>query len=244
MNFNTHIVTGQFVRISQTPASLGARMAAQLIDWVIEFVWLFAAIWMLGEFEKIITRDGIVLIVYLLLVFIPVIGYSLLWELFNHGQTPGKWLMKLRVVNVDGSSPSLGSLVMRWMLWIADGPMVGFLGIFVMLISRNHQRFGDMAAGTMVIRLASYHKIQVSLDEFDHLSPDYRPYYPQAAELSLEQVNLITQGLDADSSDPRVAALADKVRQVLAIAHVRETSKRDFLSRIVRDYQYYALQDV
>lgn len=244
MNFNTHIVTGQFVRISQTPASLGARMAAQLIDWVIEFVWLFAMVWLLTEIDDILKEHTVMLVFYLLLVFVPVIGYSLLWELFNHGQTPGKWLMKLRVVNVDGSSPSLGSLVMRWMLWIADGPTLGFLGIFVMLINRNHQRFGDMAAGTMVIRLASYHKIQVSLDEFDHLSPDYRPYYPQAAELSLEQVNLITQGLDADSNDPRVAALADKVRQVLAITHVRETSRHDFLSRIVRDYQYYALQDL
>ena len=244
MNFNTHIVTGQFVRISQTPASLGARMAAQLIDWVIEFVWLFAMVWLLTEIDDILKEHTVMLVFYLLLVFVPAIGYSLLWELFNHGQTPGKWLMKLRVVNVDGSSPSLGSLVMRWMLWIADGPTLGFLGIFVMLINRNHQRFGDMAAGTMVIRLASYHKIQVSLDEFDHLSPDYRPYYPQAAELSLEQVNLITQGLDADSNDPRVAALADKVRQVLAITHVRETSRHDFLSRIVRDYQYYALQDL
>ncbi|MBQ4206576.1 MAG: RDD family protein, partial [Bacteroidales bacterium] len=108
MAFTSHIVTGQFVRINQAPASLGERMAAQFIDWVIEFVWVFAMIWLMTELEKIIFNNTIFLILYLILLFVPVIFYSLLWELFNHGQTPGKRLMKLRVVNVDGSSPSLG----------------------------------------------------------------------------------------------------------------------------------------
>ena len=242
MAFTSHIVTGQFVRINQAPASLGERMAAQLIDWGIEFVWVFSMIWLLTELEKTITDNRILLIVYLLILFVPVIFYSLLWELFNHGQTPGKQIMKLRVVNVDGSSPSLGSLIMRWLLWIVDGPSLGFLGIFVMLITRNHQRFGDMAAGTMVIKLASYNKISVTLDEFDHLSPDYKPHYPQAGDLSLEQVNLINQALKANSDEAHVVALADKVRQVLAIAHVREPNSYEFLNRMVRDYQYYALE--
>ena len=239
-----HIVTGQFVRINQTPASLGHRMAAQLIDWGIELVWLFAGLWLISIIEKVVSNFIITRMAYVLLLFVPIIFYSLLWELLNHGQTPGKLLIKLRVVKTDGSSPSLGALVMRWLLWIADGPTLGFLGIFVMLVTRNHQRFGDMAAGTMVIKLASYNKISVTLDEFDHLSPDYKPFYPQAADLSLEQVNLITQTLKAEPTDPHVMALADKVRQVLGIAHVRETKSYDFLERMVRDYQFYALQEV
>ena len=77
-----------------------------------------------------------------------------------------------------------------------------------------------------------------------HLSPDYRPVYPQAADLSLEQVNLITQALEGGADNPHVNALADKVRDVLAINHVRESGNYDFLQRVVRDYQYYALQEV
>jgi uncharacterized RDD family membrane protein YckC len=244
MEHTPHIVTGQFVRINQTPASLGHRMAAQLIDWGIELVWLFAGLWLISIIEKVVSNFIITRMAYVLLLFVPIIFYSLLWELLNHGQTPGKQLIKLRVVKTDGSSPSLGALVMRWLLWIADGPTLGFLGIFVMLVTRNHQRFGDMAAGTMVIKLASYNKISVTLDEFDHLSPDYKPFYPQAADLSLEQVNLITQTLKGEPTDPHVMALADKVRQVLGIAHVRETKSYDFLERMVRDYQFYALQEV
>ena len=244
MERTPHIVTGQFVRINQTPASLGHRMAAQLIDWGIELVWLFAGLWLIGIIEDVVSNSIMTRMAYVVLLFVPIIFYSLLWELSNHGQTPGKRLMKLRVVKTDGSSPSLGALIMRWMLWIADGPTLGFLGIFVMLVTRNHQRFGDMAAGTMVIKLASYNKISVTLDEFDHLSPDYKPFYPQAADLSLEQVNLITQALKSHPADPHVVALADKVRQVLAITHVRETNSYDFLERVARDYQFYALQEV
>lgn len=244
MERTPHIVTGQFVRINQTPASLGHRMAAQLIDWGIELVWLFAGLWLIGIIEDVVSNSIMTRMAYVVLLFVPIIFYSLLWELLNHGQTPGKQLIKLRVVKTDGSSPSLGALVMRWLLWIADGPTLGFLGIFVMLVTRNHQRFGDMAAGTMVIKLASYNKISVTLDEFDHLSPDYKPFYPQVADLSLEQVNLITQALKGHPADPHVAALADKVRQVLAITHVRETNSYDFLERVARDYQFYALQEV
>lgn len=244
MERTPHIVTGQFVRINQTPASLGHRMAAQLIDWGIELVWLFAGLWLIGIIEDVVSNIIMTRMAYVVLLFVPIIFYSLLWELLNHGQTPGKQLIKLRVVKTDGSSPSLGALVMRWLLWIADGPTLGFLGIFVMLVTRNHQRFGDMAAGTMVIKLASYNKISVTLDEFDHLSPDYKPFYPQAADLSLEQVNLITQALKGHPADPHVVALADKVRQVLAITHVRETNSYDFLERLARDYQFYALQEV
>lgn len=244
MNRTPHIVTGQFVCINQTPASLGHRMAAQLIDWGIELVWIFAALWLIGNIDDVVDHTIIKDAAYILLLFIPIMFYSLLWELLNHGQTPGKRLIKLRVVKTDGSMPSLGALIMRWLLWIADGPTMGFLGIFVMLVTRNHQRFGDMAAGTMVIKLGSYNKISVTLDEFDHLSPDYKPFYPQAADLSLEQVNLITQTLKAAPDDPHVIALGEKVRQVLGITHVRETSNYDFLERIARDYQYYALQEV
>ena len=244
MNRTPHIVTGQFVRINQTPASLGHRMAAQLIDWGIELVWLFAGLWLIGIIEDVVSNIIMTRMAYVVLLFVPIIFYSLLWVLLNHGQTPGKQLIKLRVVKTDGSSPSLGALVMRWLLWIADGPTLGFLGIFIMLVTRNHQRFGDMAAGTMVIKLGSYNKISVTLDEFDHLSPDYKPFYPQAADLSLEQVNLITQTLKAAPDDPHVIALGEKVRQVLGITHVRETSNYDFLERIARDYQYYALQEV
>ena len=83
-------------------------------------------------------------------------------ELFNHGQSLGKMAMKIRVVKKDGTSPSIGDFFMRWLLQIIDMGF-SFIGALVILLTKNSQRLGDLAAGTMVIRLNDYRKIQVSL---------------------------------------------------------------------------------
>lgn len=73
---------------------------------------------------------------------------------------------------------------------------------------------GDLAAGTMVIKEKNYRKIHVSLDEFDYLTKDYRPTYPQASDLSLEQINVITRTLQSGKKDRtrHIASLAKKCR--------------------------------
>lgn len=105
--------------------------------------------------------------------------------------------MSIRVVKADGSTPSIGSYLLRWLLFPIDVPVTGGLGVLVILLTKNSQRMGDLAAGTMVIKDKNYRKIHVSLDEFDYLTKDYCPTYPQAADLSLEQVNVITRTLQS-----------------------------------------------
>ena len=144
----------------------------------------------------------------------------------------------------DGTVPSLSSYLLRWVLWLVDGPLLSFLGVVVILINKHNQRIGDIAAGTMVIRIDSFSRLQVSLDEFQHLSRNYRPVYPQAADLSLEQVNSLSKAMQLDDNDPRIATLAEKVREVLGIQTVHERSDVSFLWQLVRDYQYFALEEI
>lgn len=232
-----NIVTGQYVRIEQTPGSVGERMLAQLMDWVIQAAYIALNIFLIDQLK---LSPGVLTII--LVVVLPVLFYCPLCELFAGGQTFGKWVMKLRVVMADGSKPSLSACMLRWLMMIVDGPLLSYCGVLVMLVSRHNQRFGDMAAGTLVVKLRSYHKIQVSLDEYDYLTRNYRPSYPQAADLSLEQVDVITRTLEGDVPE-RISALAQKVQSVLHVTK-RETIDEFFLRRIVRDYQYYALEEV
>ena len=232
------IITGQYVKISQTPASIGERMAAQLIDWVVMAAYLVLTIY-LADF-----LTDLDLHLHPVIILLPAFFYTLLCEILAGGQTLGKRIMKLRVVMKDGSAPPISSYLLRWLLWIVDGPTLSFLGVLIILINRHNQRIGDIAAGTMVVRLNSYTRLQVSLDEFSHLSRDYHPTYPQAADLSLEQVNLLSKTLELPDDDPRVSALAEKVRQTLGIHTVQERSDISFLWRLVRDSQYYALEEI
>ena len=235
----TGILTAQYVRIHQPVASIGDRMLAQMVDWLVllaytVFMWRFITLARLDSLWPSL----------ILLVF-PPLFYTLLMELLNRGQTIGKMLLHIRVVSLDGSQPTMGSILLRWLLWIVDGPTLSFLGVLVAIFSPRTQRLGDLAAGTVVIKLQDYRRLQVSLDEFDYLSQGYTPRYPSAADLSLEQIEVIRRTLTTPTADQpqRLQALADKVSRRLAVAP-QESSPAQFLERVVRDYQYYALEEV
>ena len=238
------IITGQFVRISQTPASIGERMLALIIDYIFLFVYVVGFSIALS-YLKIHAYSGFSFFFLFVIVYLPVLCYSLLCEVFNRGQSLGKRLLNLRVVKADGSTPSLSSYLLRWLLFPIDLPLTGGLGVIVILLTKNHQRLGDLAAGTIVIKEKNYRKIQVSLDEYDYLTKDYHPVYPPAADLSLEQVNVINKTLSSGSKDRarRIRLLADKVRTLLSIKQV-EGSDEKFLQTLLRDYQYYALEEI
>ena len=169
------IITGQFVRISQTPASIGERLMALIIDYFLIGLYILSTITLLS---KLSLPSGFSLFFFLCVVYLPILGYSFLCEMFNHGQSFGKKLINIRVVKVDGSTPSIGSYLLRWLLFPIDGPITSGLGLLVILLNKNNQRLGDLAAGTMVIKEKNYRKIHVSLDEFDYLTQNYHPVYP------------------------------------------------------------------
>ena len=226
------IITGQFVRISQTPASIGERLMALIIDYFLIGLYILSTITLLS---KLSLPSGFRLFFFLCIVYLPILGYSFLCEMFNHGQSFGKKLINIRVVKVDGSTPSIGSYLLRWILFPIDGPITSGLGLLVILLNKNNQRLGDLAAGTMVIKEKNYRKIHVSLGEFDYLTQN----------LSLEQVNVITRTLESSEKDRarRVTALAKKVQELLSVTP-RDGNQEKFLQTVLRDYQYYALEEI
>ena len=216
------IITGQYVRLQPTVASVGDRILAQILDWIVLFAYVMLAIIIAAD---IIKTEWY----YIITIGVIPLFYTLLMEIFNQGQSVGKMIMNMQVVKLDGSRPTLGSYLMRWLLFMIDGPMTSYMGLIVMVLTRNNQRLGDLAAGTVVIKKQKYKKIQISLDEYD----------------SLEQIDIITRTLSIHQSDfaVRTAKLASKVREKLNIER-KETDDVAFLRRIVRDYQYYALEEI
>lgn len=234
------IITGQFVHITQSPASIGERLIAIAIDYTIIIIYLFSTITLI---QRMYLPGDFQAIIYIFIINLPTLFYFFLCETFNHGQSLGKRLMNIRVVKVDGSTPGISSYLLRWLLLPIDGLLTGGLGLLSILLTKNNQRIGDLAAGTMVIKEKNYRKIHVSLDEFDYLTKDYHPIYPQAADLTLEQINVITRTLETNHREQkqRIASLAKKIQEMLSVVSRNQTDK-DFLQTILRDYQYYALE--
>ena len=81
------------------------------------------------------------------------IGYGIFLEWSWRGQTIGKKLFRLRVVDVEGMRLQFNQIVTRNLLRFIDSlPMFYLVGGLACWLNRNGQRLGDLAANTIVIR--------------------------------------------------------------------------------------------
>jgi len=82
--------------------------------------------------------------------------YGMVLEGFWNGQTVGKRVMGLRVVDDRGLALRPGQVVVRNLLRLVDSlPVFYLVGGVSMGLTRHCQRLGDLAAGTVVVRRAS-----------------------------------------------------------------------------------------
>jgi uncharacterized RDD family membrane protein YckC len=149
-------VTG--VDLALPIAGAGARCYAFVVDWLIRTI-LFTA-WY-----------GVAALIYngrwsltaplnpdprwFIFVVAPAAGtyflYHLVLEIALHGRTPGKRLAGIHIVARDGSSPSIGALLIRNVFRLVDSlPLFYGVGLVATLVTKDHVRVGDMAAGTLL----------------------------------------------------------------------------------------------
>ena len=89
---------------------------------------------------------------YVLVIFAWTLLYFVLFEGLANGRTPGKRWLRLRVVSVRGERISLFAAIVRNLVRFVDFLPSGFLlGMICMLLTKQDQRLGDLAAGTMVV---------------------------------------------------------------------------------------------
>ena len=80
------IITGQFVRISQTPASIGERLLALVIDYSLIVIYLYSVTTLI---VKLHLSSGVGTVFFLCLVYLPVLLYQLP-TLSRDSTAPGK----------------------------------------------------------------------------------------------------------------------------------------------------------
>lgn len=145
------IRTPEGVEFAYQLASPIARSMAWVIDAMIIVGLAMFAIWLLmfGLFTVGVLAVG----VYLIALFLIQFGYAIVLEWFWNGQTVGKKLFKLRVIDGQGLQLRFHQIVVRNLLRLIDGfPFLYFVGGIVTALNRHCQRLGDMAADTVVIR--------------------------------------------------------------------------------------------
>ena len=248
----SNITTDQFVQIQQTPAALTSRIGAALIDYTLITIYFIILIPMNAYIMTPLGGDSFSKYIIFAYTMIGVF-YQFLFETFYRGQTIGKIAFRIRVVNKDGSNPTMGSLLLRHLFRLIDYGVSG-IGIFVILFTKNNQRIGDLAASTIVIHEGSYKQMRVTLDEFAYTSKDYTPVYQEARNLSFGQAELIRRLLSTYNPNKpltntknieaikQMDILTGKVCKLLNIEKPSKKSSYDFLTTVLHDYQHIALE--
>jgi uncharacterized RDD family membrane protein YckC len=97
--------------------------------------------------------SGLAVAAVIVTVFLVQFGYDVLFETLAAGRTPGKRWTGLRVVKMGGTPVTFLPSALRNILRIVDSlPGFYLVGILFVMFTRNNQRLGDLAAGTIVVR--------------------------------------------------------------------------------------------
>lgn len=232
------IQTTQNVVLSFAPASVGDRILAHVIDWIIFIAWFLIFALVHSSMGSFLSSGKIGMVFFFVIMLLPVMLYDLLFEVFMNGQSLGKRAMNIRVLALDGTPPTLGAYIMRWMFRLVDTGIFGsMVALIVAAVNGKGQRVGDIAAGTVVVKL----KQIVSLKQLNQEKnqENYVPMFLEASLLSDRDVVTIRAVLKKAKDENNrllVWEAAQKVKQVIGVQSDIDDMK--FLQQVLQDHTY------
>jgi len=150
-----HIATPEGVDLELTLAGLGSRIAAAVLDQLIKSVASIGLLLLFALFASTIRGIAVAIAAGVLIfsVFALQFAYDVLFEVLGGGKTVGKRAAGTRVILASGAPVDFRSSTIRNLLRLVDSTLTGnVLGVVMILATSKHQRLGDLAAGTVVIR--------------------------------------------------------------------------------------------
>ncbi len=228
-------VTNQNIEIDLELGSLGERIVAFILDLLIIICFVIGMSTLVSQMD---IGDWIQYLFY-----IPIMFYSISFEYFGNGQTPGKRALNIKVVKLDGSTPTINSYLLRWLFRIIDiylYPVMFAPAVISIIATKNGQRIGDVVAGTTVIKLRNIGAAQAFKT---NVKEDHNVTFSAVKMLKDDQIELIKKALKMRKegyNQEGVSVLAEKIKSKLHIDSDLPDIK--FLYTIVADYEYLANQ--
>ena len=143
------IITPEAVVLEFRAAGLATRTLAKLIDLVLQAVVMGILLFIALAGFQVSGSQTALTIAWSLILFVSVLLLPALTEWFTGGRTPGKIVLGLRVVTVEGGPTTFRHALVRGLLQLIELPLG--VAVVVALANPRSQRLGDLAAGTFVI---------------------------------------------------------------------------------------------
>ncbi|MGI8775873.1 MAG: RDD family protein [Acidimicrobiales bacterium] len=148
------MVTPEAVALELPPANVGSRLFGLALDWLV--ISVAGGLLSFGFFAAargVHLATGWVIAAFVLLYGALIFGYPVACETLWRGRTVGKAAMGLRVVTVEGAPVRFRHAAIRAALGLVElGLTGGAVAVLSILVTRRHQRLGDLVAGTLVLR--------------------------------------------------------------------------------------------
>jgi uncharacterized RDD family membrane protein YckC len=228
-------------------AGIGSRFLAMLLDTLIHWVLFIAGIFALAAMEKYVPSKALFgwIPVSWLPALIILFLFCLSWGYFAFfealwGKTPGKRVAGIRVIKDSGRAlnayEAIGRNLMRAIEGVPLFPITMIIGVVTMMITRRHQRIGDLVAGSIVVH--------------DKRNDDIRPDWtasnektlasPELAKIAPEELVLIEtylqrrDSLDFAVRDATALKIASRITAKSGIERPADQSLDEFLENIAK----------
>lgn len=241
-------------------APLGKRALAYFVDVMVGVVYVLLL--RLTILETAVDFEGLLDVSQFFLIVLPLFFYHFVSEMLMNGQSAGKKIVGIRVVNKNGNAASISQYLLRWILSLPNvlfAPVAGYLiwyspwlsfvalGILALpdiicyAVTKSGQRIGDLAANTVVVN--TRHSMDIEQTIFREVSTDtgYQPKYPEVMRLTDKDINSLRNLLkqkrtkDLDTYTHRVA---ERIETVLKISN-NSGDAYHFFEELLTDYNYY-----
>ena len=187
-----------------------------------------------------------------IIIITPGYLYPLICEMTLNGQTLGKKLLGIQVVNENGGRPSFSQILIRFLLnpmsfifisivfyqpFLLWSILSLVVDVVIAVTNKNFQRTGDLLAHTILIKPNASGSVHDTV--FMEVAENYRPSFPQIMQLSDRDINAVKQILDTavKNGDFQLAAMAtEKIKNHLKIES--SLSPFEFLEIVMKDYNY------
>jgi uncharacterized RDD family membrane protein YckC len=204
-----------------------AGPVTRFLAWAVDIACLMVLGLVLGSLLGVFGLLGADLAraLMLLLYFVVQVGYGIALEWRWRGQTVGKRLLRLRVMDAQGLRLQFSQIVIRNLLRFVDFlPAFYLVGGVACLVNRRSQRLGDLAANTIVVRHPRTVEPDLeplfagkynSLREYPHLVARLHQRVPPAEAQAALQAVLRRDEFDPDARLDLFAEMATHFRSVV-----------------------------
>jgi uncharacterized RDD family membrane protein YckC len=221
------IDTPEQITLELPLAGIGSRFLGMAIDTILQTVlyvagiFAFAAVPNVGHlFAWIPASIGPALAIFF--VFAVYWGYFAIFEIIWKGQTPGKRLVKIRVIKDSGRPINVYEAIGRNLMRAVDLlPTMYGVGIICMMLNSQHRRVGDYVAGTVVVHDRRAEEVRPDWDSV----PASTGSIPELTKATPDDLVLIETYLQ------RRANLDPTVRDTTAYQIVERITKKTGLQR-------------